>query len=189
MESIATIKAGGDCPTKYSRSKTSQYQIPIYSNSIDKDGLYGFAEKAVILEPGITIAARGTIGFCALRTKPYVPIIRLLSVSPHDRGGDIYLYQFFKKVVFEKNGSVQQQLTVPMLSCITIPYPSKEELNKFDKIVRPFIIMQSCNKENIEALQKLRDELLPLLLNGQVQVNCDLVYIGITKFHQYIQSQ
>ncbi len=174
MESIATIKAGGDCPTKYSRSKTSQYQIPIYSNSIDKDGLYGFAEKAVILEPGITIAARGTIGFCALRTKPYVPIIRLLSVSPHDRGGDIYLYQFFKKVVFEKNGSVQQQLTVPMLSCITIPYPSKEELNKFDKIVRPFIIMQSCNKENIEALQKLRDELLPLLLNGQVQVNCDL---------------
>ncbi len=174
MESIATIKAGGDCPTKYSRSKTSQYQIPIYSNSIDKDGLYGFAEKAIILEPGITIAARGTIGFCALRTKPYVPIIRLLSVSPHDRGGDIYLYQFFKKVVFEKNGSVQQQLTVPMLSCITIPYPSKEELNKFDKIVRPFIIMQSCNKENIEALQKLRDELLPLLLNGQVQVNCDL---------------
>jgi hypothetical protein len=38
---IALIKAGGDCPQEWSKYKTKDYQIPIYSNGTDNEGLYG----------------------------------------------------------------------------------------------------------------------------------------------------
>ena len=47
-------------------------------------------------------------------------------------------------------------------------------LNKWSKIVTGINIRQlSLQKEN-ENLTKQRDELLPLLMNGQVSVNSDL---------------
>lgn len=169
---IAAIKAGGDCPRQWSKSKTPKYKIPIYSNGVERNGLYGYAETAIIDKPSVTIAARGTIGFCVLRNEPYVPIIRLLSICPKARGGDIFLYYIFKKMVFEKNGSVQQQLTVPMLSNLSIPYPSTNQLERYDDIIRPCIISIQKNNDQIFSLHQLRDELLPMLLIGQV--NCDL---------------
>ena len=80
-------------------------------------------------------------------------------------------------MTFKKNGSVQQQLTVPELSAIRIPYPSKEDLLEYDTITYPLILQINCNKKENDQLCMLRDELLPLLMNGQVEVkqlNSDL---------------
>ena len=92
---IALIKAGGDCPQEWSKYKTKDYQIPIYSNGTDNEGLYGYTKEPVILERSVTVAARGTIGYCEIREGGYVPIIRLLAVTPNDIGGDVYLHQNF----------------------------------------------------------------------------------------------
>ena len=95
---IALIKAGGDCPQEWSKYKTKDYQIPIYSNGTDNEGLYGYTKEPVILKRSVTVAARGTIGYCEIREGGYVPIIRLLAVTPNDIGGDVYLHQVFKRV-------------------------------------------------------------------------------------------
>lgn len=171
---IASIKAGGDCPKDWSKYRTDDYWAPIYSNGIDKEGLYGYAKDAVILERGITIAARGTIGYCAMREGGYVPIIRLLSVTPYDTGGDVYLYHFFKRIQFKNDGSIQQQLTVPSLASMEIPYPKATELKIFEKMTHPLIENIKQNKRQVEELTMLRDELLPLLMNGQASLNYHL---------------
>ena len=91
---IASIKAGGDCPQEWSKYKTKDCQIPIYSNGTDNEGLYGYTKEPTILKRGITVAARGTIGYCTMRNGGYVPIIRLLAVTPNDIGGDVYYIRF-----------------------------------------------------------------------------------------------
>ena len=171
---IASIKAGGDCPQEWSKYKTKDCQIPIYSNGTDNEGLYGYTKEPTILKRGISVAARGTIGYCTMRNGGYVPIIRLLAVTPNDIGGDVYLHQIFNRIKFRNDGSIQQQLTVPSLASIEIPYPNASTLKAFANITYPLIEKIKQNKIQIEELTKQRDELLPLLMNGQVSVNSDL---------------
>ena len=171
---IASIKAGGDCPQEWSKYKTKDCQIPIYSNGTDNEGLYGYTKEPTILKRGITVAARGTIGYCTMRNGGYVPIIRLLAVTPNDIGGDVYLHQIFNRIKFRNDGSIQQQLTVPSLASIEIPYPNASTLKAFANITYPLIEKIKQNKIQIEELTMQRDELLPLLMNGQAMVNSDL---------------
>ena len=171
---IASIKAGGDCPQEWSKYKTKDCQIPIYSNGTDNEGLYGYTKGPTILKRGITVAARGTIGYCTMRNGGYVPIIRLLAVTPNDIGGDVYLHQIFNRIKFRNDGSIQQQLTVPSLASIEIPYPNASTLKAFANITYPLIEKIKQNKIQIEELTMQRDELLPLLMNGQAMVNSDL---------------
>ncbi len=122
---IATILAGGDLPKKaFSKTKTDVYAVPIYSNGISDKGLYGYTNKATITKPATTISARGTIGAVFKRTEPYLPIVRLISVIGDESVVDSdFLYYALCNTRIEGDGSVQAQLTVPMISdyCITIP--------------------------------------------------------------------
>ena len=171
---IAMVKAGGDCPITFSKTRTQECNIPIFSNGTEDRGLYGFTDKATIEEHSITVAARGTIGYSERRLKPFVPIIRLLAITPKDEGAYIYLHQVIKGMKFKKNGSVQQQLTVPEISFIEIPYPHSSVLSEYNKVASPIVEMIEHNISENELLTKLRDELLPLLMNGQASVNYHL---------------
>lgn len=171
---IATVKAGGDCPITFSKTRTQKCNIPIFSNGTENRGLYGFTNKANIEGHSITVAARGTIGYCERRLMPFVPIIRLLAITPKEDGAYIYLHQVIRGMKFKKNGSVQQQLTVPEISFIEIPYPHSSVLHEYNKVASPIVEMIERNISENEILTKQRDELLPLLMNGQATVNYHL---------------
>ncbi len=171
---IATVKAGGDCPITFSKTRTQKCNIPIFSNGTEDRGLYGFTNKANIEGHSITVAARGTIGYCERRLMPFVPIIRLLAITPKEDGAYIYLHQVIRGMKFKKNGSVQQQLTVPEISFIEIPYPHSSVLHEYNKVASFIVEMIERNISENEILTKQRDELLPLLMNGQATVNYHL---------------
>ena len=170
LNTITNIIAGGDKPKDFSEYQTSELSIPIYSNGIENEGLYGFTNNARINNPSITISARGTIGYCCLRFKPYLPIVRLISVTPKIQNQIVFFYQAIKNLVFENSGSVQQQLTVPQVSELKIVLPPEFYLTKFEKIgILLFSKIENIKQQNQE-LAKLRDWLLPMLMNGQVRV-------------------
>ena len=171
---IATVKAGGDCPITFSKTRTQKCNIPIFSNGTEDRGLYGFTNKANIEGHSITVAARGTIGYCERRLMPFVPIIRLLAITPKEDGAYIYLHQVIRGMKFKKNGSVQQQLTVPEISFIEIPYPHSSVLHEYNKVASFIVEMIERYISENEILTKQRDELLPLLMNGQATVNYHL---------------
>lgn len=183
---IATIKAGGDCPITFSKTRTQEYNIPIFSNGTEDRGLYGFTNKANIEGHSITVAARGTIGYCERRLMPFVPIIRLLAITPKENGAYIYLHQVIRGMKFKKNGSVQQQLTVPEISFIEIPYPHSSVLHEYNNVASPIVEMIERNINENEILTKQRDELLPLLMNGQATVNYHLLFSFVYYLILYI---
>ena len=167
---VATIKAGGDKPEVFSLVQNEYCTIPIYSNGITNYGLYGFTNTATTKKQSITISARGTIGYSVLRNKPFVPIIRLIVVTPNLDGVAKYFHEYIRGIGFENSGSVQQQLTVPQVSSLNILYPTLDVLTSFGNFTNPLVEkIETINLEN-QKLSELRDWLLPMLMNGQVKV-------------------
>ncbi|HIC33133.1 MAG TPA: restriction endonuclease subunit S, partial [Flavobacteriaceae bacterium] len=52
---VAEISAGGDKPRVFSGFKTKECHVPIFSNGVTEEGLYGFTNEAKIFKNSITI--------------------------------------------------------------------------------------------------------------------------------------
>lgn len=131
MDQLAKIKAGGDAPADSTKELTDECSIPIYSNGIENEGLYGYTSKAKISKPSITISARGTVGYTCLRRVHYTPIVRLICIIPHEEKLANWLYYYFKRTIVIANGTSQQQITIPMMSREKVLFPTEDLINKF----------------------------------------------------------
>lgn len=167
---VAAIYAGGDKPKVYSKEISTECNIPIYSNGVENNGLYGFTNKATVKVSSITISARGTVGFVAIRRIPFVPIVRLLTVVPQ-KGLDVYyLYFASRNNDLEGNGTSQQQLTVPMLKKRKVVIPIKGLLREFGNRCSLFYNQIDNLQHQNTLLARQRDLLLPRLMSGKLEV-------------------
>ena len=164
--------AGGDKPQNVSPIKTDFYKYPIYSNGLSNEGLYGFTDKPKIYEESVTVSARGTIGFVCLRHIPYVPIVRLVTLTPKTEIISAkYLYLWLKQLHITGTGTTQQQLTVPDFQKTEILLPSQEIVTLFTATVDPIFEKIRANQNENEKLSSLRDTLLPKLMSGELDVS------------------
>ena len=168
---VSRMNAGGDKPIVISDVPTELCKVPIYSNGLDNDGLYGFTNEARIIEPAVTISARGTIGDVNLRLTPYCPIVRLISIIPNPSIHVYYLYYALKNKRIEGVGTTQQQLTVPNFKREKIIIPTSGVIDSFKIILEPIIKKKRVNKIESRRLAELRDTLLPRLMSGELKVN------------------
>lgn len=139
---VCVLSAGGDVPKeKFSKERTREYPVPIFSNGIGENALYGFTDIAKIKAPCVTVAARGTIGNCELRNEDFFPIVRLICACPKKEILPAFLKYYIETIRFQVPTSGIPQLTVPMLAKYQIPVPHLEEqkrivhlLSKFDAL-------------------------------------------------------
>lgn len=197
LEETCNISAGGDAPKEsMCKTKTDKYKVPIISNGIGENALYGYTDIAKINTPAVTIAARGTIGYAEYRDYPYFPIIRLLTAIPKDNSflNVKYLYYCLQGKKYQlPNGGIPQ-LTAPQLKKVKIPVPPLTEqerivaiLDKFDALVND---LSSGLPAEIAARRKqyehYRDRLLTFTPPQQfahgkpVQSNCIITKIGVS---------
>lgn len=169
---VSDMGAGGDKPQNATSTPTFENAVPIYSNGLTDEGLYGFTDKAKIEVESVTVSARGTIGYVCLRQVPYVPIVRLITLIPN---GEIvsakYLYQWLKTIHIAGTGTTQQQLTVPSFKKTEILVPDSSTMKHFTATVNPFYSVILSNKHENQRLVTLRDTLLPKLMNGEIDVS------------------
>ena len=147
------IFAGGDKPENFSKMKTDKNIFPIFSNGIDKDGLYGYTDEAKVLEKALTISARGTIGFTKIREANFTPIIRLIVIILKDRILYEFLDYYFKYNSLEGVGSSIPQLTVPIVNEKIIPLPP---LNEQKRIVEKLDFLFEKTKRAKEIIEEIK---------------------------------
>ena len=168
-----SINAGGDRPKICVNKKSELCNIPIFSNGEKLNGLYGYTNKAKIVEPSITISGRGTIGFSCVRLEPYTPIVRLISITPF-KYIDLNYLQIVFTILLEKGvGTSVKQLTVPMIKPKLIPLPPFKEqqriVNKL-KELEPYIKEYDVAYEKIEKLNNnFPEQLKKSILQDAVQ--------------------
>ena len=172
LGNISIMSTGGDKPQNVSQTKTNLCQYPIYSNSLSKEGLYGFTDKPKISEESVTVSARGTIGYVCLRHIPYVPIVRLITLVPKTEAISAkYLYLWLKQLHIVGTGTTQQQLTVPGFLKTKILVPSQEIVTLFTTMVAPLFQKIWSNQIENRKLSSLRNMLLPKLMSGELDVS------------------
>lgn len=171
LSDVCDLSSGGDVPKdRFSENKTDEYATPIYSNGLDKDGLYGYTDVPRITKPAVTIAGRGAgVGNAILRHEPYYPIIRLVSAVPKEFIEVEYLYHCIKAIEFKIPQGGIPQLTVPMVSAYEIPVPDitiqrdmAKKLNSFETLLND---MSSGIPAEINARQKQYEYYRDVLLN------------------------
>lgn len=164
LDDIAELSAGGDRPAVFSNFQTENCPIPIYSNGIENEGLYGFTDKAKIYEESVTVSARGTVGYVFLREEPYVPIVRLISVVPNQNYATAkYLYFALSSIDLHSTGTSQQQITVPDFKKRQILVPLNSVMEDFMSKVEPLFASIKQNKAEIRTLSALQSNFLTVL--------------------------
>ena len=100
--------------------------------------------------------------------------------SANDFPKSFYYFQLLNYVdVFKKMAEARKttmgHITQDHLQQSTIAIPdNKDIVAKFEKRISPIFAQMAKLQEEIQRLSKQRDELLPLLMNGQVSLNYDL---------------
>jgi type I restriction enzyme S subunit len=155
---VTKIFAGGDKPTEFSNVKTGEYKFPIYANGETNSGLQGFAKTEKVSEPAVTVSARGTIGYAALRMEPFVPIVRLLTLIPDfEKIELLYLYYYLKLYRQSGIGSSQAQLIAPEIANRTITLPNltiQKSIGKVLSVLDSKIELNNRINAELEAMAK-----------------------------------
>jgi type I restriction enzyme, S subunit len=100
---------------------------------------------------------------------------RGLCALNHKNGCMPYLYgvmQYFKQIFNRRNtdGTTFGSITKDDLFSLKVVKPKDKVLEKYDKIVNPMFEKQNNIGNENKKLAKLRDWLLPMLMNGQIRV-------------------
>ena len=151
--------AGGDKPRKISKNKDLKHPYPVFANGTIADGLQGFSEEARVNKSAVTIAARGTIGFCLVREPGFTPVVRLISLVPKPSINVVYLKYFIDLLNLAGSGSSQAQLTLPAFREQQILVPELKEQLEFSTFVAQVDKSRFVAQQQIEKLQMLYDSL------------------------------
>ena len=160
------IFAGGDLPEgNWSKICTDEYTVPIYSNGIAEKSLYGYTNIKKVEEDALSISARGTIGFTAIRKAPFYPIVRLIIAIPNKTIISLkYLWLVSKSLTMPQAGKTIPQLTVPMVKKIKLPVPSLQEQQKvvaeIEKLEQQIEKAQSAITQSEQQKQAILDKYL-----------------------------
>jgi type I restriction enzyme S subunit len=166
------IFAGGDVPKdRLSQERTPKYSVPIFSNGEKDDGLYGFTDVARVTKPSITVSARGTLGFTAMRTEPFLPVVRLIVLVPDEKLIMLsFLYYAVVGMDFGNTGTSIPQLTVPNFkeSKLHVPLLSEQKavVEKLDALREKTQRLAHLYERKLAALEALKKSLLHQAFTG-----------------------
>jgi len=93
---------------------------------------------------------------------------------------------YIEKLTQNSSGSIFQGIRIKELENTKIIVPSFDILINYTKVIKPIINNQSTNEAEKQALIKQRNELLPLLMNGQVNSDLSLQLFQLMLFFMEI---
>ena len=128
-------------------------------------------------EGTIIITARGSIGKLVVVGTPMAMNQSCYALQPKE-GEYEYLYfltiQLIECLKAKGSGSVFKSIIASDIEASLLCIASAETITQFCKRIKPIMLKIKQNIIEISELTKQRDELLPLLMNGQVSLNSDL---------------
>ncbi len=147
---------------------------------VDENAKEQIQKRAKVSKGDILFASITPLGRCfAVLDNPKDWVINesVFCVKPKDISLQAYLYLFLTSDYFVKKaenssaGSIFSGIRISTLNSIYTIVPSKETINSFNEKVIPILRkIDFINQEN-NKLISMRDELLPLLMNGQISIS------------------
>ena len=148
------------------------------TNYITKCGLENSSAK-LYPSNSILVAMYGaTAGKVSLLTFEACSNQAVCGVIPTIENMLYYVYfhisSLYSHFITLSTGSARDNISQNTIKNILLPIPTRNILKLFDEKIGSIYQTIVNNYQQIDSLTKQRDELLPLLMNGQVSVNSDL---------------
>lgn len=126
---LFNLKAGGDVKKEFfSYDYDVRHPYPVYTNTTQKNQVYGYTEKPFFEKNTITVTGRGFIGYAVYRENSYDAIIRLLVLSPKNKKNcKYYMYCINSIPSFTVESSAIGQLSTQQMAPFMVCVPSLSE--------------------------------------------------------------
>ena len=167
---VCDISVGRDVQTDhFSEVQTDVYKYPVYSNTVEDKGLYGFYNYEEFTEGKVTVVGRGVgLGTSFARTNGFGAIGRLVVLTPNDNLSNHYLENYINsKVHFFVESAAIPQLTGEQIASYKIAIPSLSEQIVIEKYIQLWDTAIEKQSELIEQLKLRKRVLMQQLLTGK----------------------
>ncbi|MFZ6050752.1 restriction endonuclease subunit S [Flavobacteriales bacterium DA487] len=125
----------------------------------------------------VLLSSRAPVGYMAIAKEPVTTNQGFKSLVPNDGFSTEYVFltvQLYLPAIIKKaSGSTFAEISSSTLKTVEIASPPHELIEKFTATVAPMFAQQDVLEQENQELASLRDWLLPMLMNGQVNVNSD----------------
>ena len=171
---ITNVCVGKDLlEQNYSPNLSDEYKYPVYSNTVENKGLYGYYNIQEYTGNSVTVIGRGVgVGTAFPRKDSFGAIGRLVVLFPKNGLDEIYLsYTINFCVKFFAESSAIPQLTGAQISKYLITFPPFQEQQKIAEILTSVDEKLDVLMEKKAEYEKLKKGVMQKLLTGQIRVN------------------
>ena len=177
---------GGGTPSKNDLSFWNG-EIPFFTPTDTSQGVFQLDTEEHITEDGLRncssvlfekgtvfVTARGSVGKLALTARKMAMNQSCYALKPKADCGE-FLYFLTQELIhhlrIKSSGSVFKSIVSNDIKLTQMCIPDNQSIQAYSKVIEPlFEKILNCSHEN-QQLAALRDWLLPMLMNGQVQFN------------------
>lgn len=171
ISEIATIRIGKDVDERrISADLDNKYCYPVFSNTVDEPGIYGYYDYAEYVGNAVTVVGRGVgLGTAICRSGGFGAIGRLIVLFP--KGNSIFLSNYINHAVdiFNESSGVPQ-LTGTALGQCKIAWPSLDEQTAIADTLSDVDILIFKLEKKIVKKQAIKTATMQQLLTGKTRL-------------------
>lgn len=133
------------------------------------------SSASIMPEGTVLFSSRAPIGYIAIAAGEVTTNQGFKSVVPKPEIGTAYVYYFLKQnlpiIEGMASGSTFKEVSGSTMKGVPAVIPDAETLTKFNKFCTPIFSQQRILEEQNQSLAALRDNLLPRLMSGEIDVS------------------
>lgn len=170
IKDIFDLSAGGDVDKEhFSAYKTSEHRYPIYSNSLENHGLYGYTSNPKYSADSVTITGRGSVGHAEYREDEFDAIIRLLVLKPKSSNVCAqFVADYINNCVdFSLESTGVPQLTAPQIMNVELELPQYDEQKEVTTVLADVSSLIDMLGKQISKKKAIKQGAMLELLTGK----------------------
>ena len=170
IKDIFDLSAGGDVDKEhFSAYKTSEHRYPIYSNSLENHGLYGYTSNPKYSADSVTITGRGSVGHAEYREDEFDAIIRLLVMKPKSSNVCAqFVADYINNCVdFSLESTGVPQLTAPQIMNVELELPHYDEQKEVTTVLADVSSLIDMLGKQISKKKAIKQGTMQELLTGK----------------------
>ena len=170
IKDIFDLSAGGDVDKEhFSAYKTSEHRYPIYSNSLENHGLYGYTSNPKYSADSVTITGRGSVGHAEYREGEFDAIIRLLVLKPKSSNVCAqFVADYINNCVdFSLESTGVPQLTAPQIMNVELELPQYDEQKEVTTVLADVSSLIDMLGKQISKKKAIKQGAMQELLTGK----------------------
>jgi type I restriction enzyme S subunit len=164
LEDMVTLQRGFDLP----KPKRIAGTYPL----IVASGQDGTNNEYKVEGPGVVTGRSGKLGVVTFVQNSFWPLNTTLWLKKYTNSNPYHAFYLLKTLDLEKYnaGSAVPTLNRNHVHSLILPIPNMKVIEKYAELVKPNFDKIFHNNEQTERLEKLRDNLLPKLISGELKI-------------------